>query len=218
MTPVFIGSILNGNPIFIIGISIVCFAIPPFLVQRSKKKREDLFTKQLGDSLVIMCNSMHSGYSFQQAMASIAKDMQPPISTEFARVLREMSYGLSMEEAMYRMRDRMGNEDLEILISAVSVSNMVGGNLSEILKTISETIKERIALRGEIKTLSAQGRTSGLIIGLLPVAIALMLMILNPDYIKPLLEKPLGHKLIIIGLIMEAIGFSIMRKITDIKY
>lgn len=216
--PGVIGAIAGINLIAVLGVSIVGFAIPPFMVQRSRNKRQLLFNKQLGESLTIMGNCMRSGYSFQQAMASIAQEMQPPISTEFARVVKEMNYGTSMEQALNNMVSRVKNKDLELLISAVITSTQVGANLSEILDTIAETVSDRIKIREDVRVLSAQGRMSGLIIGLLPVVIILFLMIINPNYISDFAGDPRGRLMLTGCVVMEITGFIVINKIVDIKY
>ena len=216
--PGLIGSIMDMELVAILGLCVVGFAIPPIMVQRSRAKRQQLFNKQLGESLTIMSNCMRSGYSFQQAMGSIAKEMQPPISTEFARVVREMNYGTSMERALNNMVARVDNKDLEMLISAVITSTQVGANLSEILDTIAETVSDRIRLREEVRVCSAQGRMSGIIIGLLPVVVILFLMILNPTYLTDFVEQPIGRALMILSVFLECAGFFAINRIVDIKY
>lgn len=216
--PGLFGSLLRLDIVAILGLCAVGFAIPPFMVSRSRKQRQQLFNKQLGESMTIMSNCMRSGYSFQQAMGSIAKEMPPPISTEFARVVREINYGTPMEQALNNMVTRVDNKDLELLISAVLTSSRVGANLSEILDTISETVSDRIRLREEVRVFSAQGRMSGLIIGLLPVVVMLFLMVLNPNYIRDFVAHPLGKLMLFASVVLEGAGFYVINRIVDIKY
>lgn len=218
LAPALLGGLLGVHAIALAGMSIVGFAIPPVMVQRAKGKRKQLFNKQLGDALTIMSNCMRSGYSFQQAMGSIAREMQPPISLEFARVIREINYGATMETALNSMVARVDNKDLELLVSAVITSTQVGANLSEILDTIAETVRDRIRIREEVRVMSAQGRMSGMIIGLLPVVVILFLMITNPSYFSDFAAHPLGKIMIAVSACMELIGFALINKIVDIKY
>lgn len=218
LIPSILMTVLNINMISVFAAGMIGFAVPPLLVRRSRKKRQELFTKQLGQSLVIMSNSIKSGYSFQQAMQSIADDMQPPISTEFAKTIREIHYGVSLEEALNHLVERVQNKDLGLLISAVITSAQVGSNLSEIIDTISVTIKDRAKIRDDVRNMSAQGRISGLIIGLLPVIICLMLMLANPSYVMQFFDDTIGKIMIAIGVVLELIGFMVINKIVDIKY
>lgn len=212
------GLLLDLQLIAILGLCIVGFAIPPILVKRARSKRALLFNKQLGDSLSIMSNCMRSGYSFQQALASVAKEMPPPISTEFTRVVREINYGTSMEDALGHMVKRVKNKDLELLVSAVITSLQVGANLSMILDTIAETVTDRIQLREEVRVFSAQGRASGIIIGLLPAVMFVFLMIVNPEYLMGFVNHPIGRILLIASVVLEGLGFFVINKIVNIKY
>jgi tight adherence protein B len=216
--PVLLLSLLGKSFITLIGAGCIGFVIPPMLVRRAKKKRQQLFNKQLSEVLVIMGNCIKSGYSFQQAMENISTDMQPPISNEFSFVIREMRYGVKMEDALNHMVLRTQNPDLGLLVSAVLTSSQVGANLTDILDNISSTIKDRLKIRDEVRVLTAQGRMSGIIIGLLPVVIALMLMLMNPDYILTFVSSTLGKIMIAAGAVLEVIGFLAVRKVVDIKY
>lgn len=216
--PIFLVAFADINLITGIGSAIVGFIIPPFFVQRARKKRQTDFNKQLGESLVVMSNCIKAGFSFQQAMESIANDMQPPISTEFAHVIRELRFGVNKNDALHHMVDRVQNNDLGLLVSAVMTSEKVGGNLSEILDVISDTIRDRIRIKQEVRVLTAQGRMSGIVIGLLPVFIILLLMILNPDYFMSFFEATVGKIMLSVCVAMELIGFIIINKIVDIEY
>jgi len=207
------GSVVSGIAAAIIG-----FAVPPFLVKRARKKRQNEFNKQLAESLVIMSNCIKAGFSFQQAMESIAHDMQPPISTVFNKVIREMNFGVSKSEALRHMTESMKNDDLSLLVSAVMTSDQVGGNLSEVLDIISTTIKDRIRIKQEIRVLTAQGRMSGMVIGLLPVFILLLLMLINPGYFTSFFTHYLGKIMIAASVFLESIGFLLINKIVNIEY
>jgi len=207
------GSVVSGIAAAIIG-----FAIPPFLVKRAQKKRQNEFNKQLGESLVVMSNCIKAGFSFQQAMESVANDMQPPISTVFAKVIREINFGVSKNDALRHMTESMKNDDLSLLVSAVMTSDQVGGNLSEVLDIISATIKDRIRIKQEIRVLTAQGRMSGIIIALLPIFILLILMLINPGYFTSFFENFLGKIMIGASVFLEIVGFLIINKIVNIEY
>lgn len=216
MFPVLVSLITNRPIIFTVAVGIIGFALPPIVVRQKRMKQQQLFEKQLGDALAVITNSLKSGYSFQQAMSAVAKDMTPPISTEFTKVLIEIGYGMPQEDALRRMQARVQSEDLEMLISSIVMSQRVGGNLSQVLSTISKTITERITLKQEINALSAQGRASGVIIGLLPVAVFLFLMLSNPEYVSSMLHTSTGNKMLIVSALMELTGFVAMKKVTDI--
>jgi tight adherence protein B len=216
--PVVLILLLGGNTITASGIAIFGFMIPPFWVQKERKKRQQEFNKQLGESLVIMSNCIKAGFSFLQAMESIAKEMPAPISTEFAKTIREMHYGVSQKDALNHMVDRVKNKDLDLLVSAILTSAQVGGNLSDILEIIANTLRDRIRIKQEVRVLTAQGRVSGIVIGLLPVFILLALMVINPEYVELFFTTKSGKIMLAVSAVMEAIGFAIINKIVDIEY
>ncbi len=193
------------------------FVLPRVFVKRTKARRTQKFNSQIGDSLVVMSNSLRAGFSFLQAMEMVAKEMPAPISDEFARTLREMNLGTPTEEALMNLTSRIESEDLDLVMTAVLIQRQVGGNLSEILDGISHTIRERIRIKGEIKTLTAQGRISGIIVGALPVVIGLVLAVINPSYIGSLFTNPVGWAMLTAGAISQTIGVALIKKTVDIK-
>lgn len=216
--PLIILSLLRVHIVTILAVAIIGFLLPPFLLQHNRKKNMEKFTKQLGESLVVMGNAVRGGFSFRQAMESVARDMEPPISSEFAKTLREINYGISQDEAFKHLKERMKNPDLDLLVCAVSVSTQVGGNLSEILEIIAGTIRDRIRIKQEIRVYTSAGRISALVIGLLPVMIILFIMLLSPKYFSGFFQSPIGVVLAVISVVMEIIGFFLIRKISDVKY
>ena len=216
--PALIAYFISKSLVTALGIGVIGLAVPPLLVSRSRKKRESEFSKQLGESLSVMGNCIKAGFSFQQAMESIAREMPPPISTEFEMTLREMHYGISMEESLKHLVDRVNNKDLDLLVSSVLISAQVGGNLSDIIEIISDTVGDRLKIKSEVRVLTTSGRFSGLIIGLLPVLIILVLMVLNPNYFNTFAESNIGKAMLTVSALLEAVGFLSIRKIVDIKY
>ncbi len=192
--------------------------IPIVFIKIKKDKRRKNFESQLGDTLIMMCNGLRSGFSFNQVMENVANDMPPPIGIEFGRVCNEIRYGATMEEALNNMCDRVKSADLMLVVSAVLIQRTTGGNLSEMLSTISHTIRERIKIKGEINSITAQGRMSGLIIGALPIGIAAVLMVVNPDYMSSFFTTKIGNIMLIISVVMEVIGFFAIRKVVSIDY
>lgn len=216
--PIVLGFLFSMHTLAVIALTIIGFAIPPIMVNQARVKREQLFNKQLGDALTIMGNCMRAGYSFQQAMDSVAREMQPPVSTEFARVVKEINYGVPMETSLTNMVNRVNNKDMELLVAAVLTSAQVGANLSDLLDTIAATVNERIRMREEIQVMTAQGRMSGIVIGLLPVFIVLFMMVSNPTYFLDFAADPLGQILLGLSVVMEIIGFIVINKIVDLKF
>ena len=199
-------------------LAVVGAALPIIYIKIKKGKRIKAFEAQLGDTLIMMCNGLRSGFSFQQAMENVANDMPAPIGMEFGRVCNEIRYGATMEEALNNMADRVKSPDLMLVVSAVLIQRTTGGNLSEILSTISNTIRERIKIKGEINSITAQGRMSGLIIGSLPICIAAILMVVNPEYMTTFFTTTAGNIMLIVSVVMEILGFFAIRKVVSIEY
>lgn len=186
-------------------------------LQRRISRRKEAFERQLADCLTLVSNSLRAGFSFLQTMEIISREMQPPMSTEFANVMRNTSLGRTMEDALQEMDQRVGNEDFSLVITAVLIQQQVGGNLATILDTIRETISERIRLRREVGTLTAQGKFSGLVLTCIPVALGLFFAVTSPEYLKPLLTTSIGKIAIGAAVVMEIIGYLIISRIVDIK-
>lgn len=184
--------------------------------QRIKRRREQ-FVSQLTDCLTLLANAMRAGFSFMQAMELISREMKPPISEEFERVMRETNVGKPLDQALTELDDRIGSPDFSLVITAVLVQQQVGGNLAEVLDIIHNTINERIRIRREIHTLTSQGRATGIVLACIPVAMFIFFMITAPEYIAPLLNTTLGRLCIGGALIMEVVGYFIIKKIVDIK-
>lgn len=186
-------------------------------VQRRITKRLNNFQRQLADCLSLVANSLRAGFSFLQTMEIISREMEPPMSTEFERVMRDTSLGKSLDEALHDMDERVGSADFSLVVTAVLIQQQVGGNLATILDTIRETISERIRLRREIGTLTAQGRATGIILACIPVVLALFFYTLAPSFIQPLITTTIGHIAIGAAILLEIVGFIVIYKIVDIK-
>lgn len=186
-------------------------------VQRRITKRLNNFQRQLADCLSLVANSLRAGFSFLQTMEIISREMEPPMSTEFERVMRDTSLGKSLDEALHDMDERVGSADFSLVVTAVLIQQQVGGNLATILDTIRSTITERIRIRREVNTLTAQGKMSGIVLACIPVALALFFYITSPEYLMPLLTTDIGKIAIIGTVFLVIVGFIIIRKIVDIK-
>jgi tight adherence protein B len=178
--------------------------------------RQKEFSNQLGDVLIMISNAMRSGFSFMQAMDLIAKEMKPPVSVEFFKTIAEIRLGADTETALLNMGKRVQSSDLDLAVTAVLIQRQVGGNLAQILDTIAGTINERIKMKQEIKTLTAQGRLSGWVLAALPLVIAALSTAVNPHYLDPFFEEPIGRIALAGVIIAQLIGFLVIRRIVNI--
>jgi len=222
---VFFGALIFGflggwHPVsFLIGAVLGAFA-PRFYVKRQQRQRLNRFNDQLGDMLNLMVNGLRAGYSTMQAMEAISRELPSPISDEFRRVVQEMQLGVPMEAALDNLLRRIPSDDLDFVVTAINVQREVGGNLSEILDSISFTIRERVRIKGEIRVMTAQVRASGTLLSIIPMALALILWFMNPEYLLSFFDGPsplCGWGAIGLIVIMIVSGYFIMMKIADIE-
>lgn len=203
---------------FVIG-AVIGFLLPRMYVSSQKKRRLKRFSEQLPDMINLVVNGLRAGYSTMQAMEAVSKEMPLPISDEFRRVVQEMQLGIPMEAALDNLLRRIPSQDLDFMVTAINVQREVGGNLSEILDTISFTIRERIRIKGDIQTLTAQVRTSGSVLSLIPVFLTLILWFINPDYLRSLEGGGIYCVIGVFGsvIFLVVLGYVIMMKIADIE-
>jgi tight adherence protein B len=188
-----------------------------FLVRRRGSRRAERINGQLVDLLQVVAGGLTAGQSFLQAIASASKEIGDPIGAELQLLMNEVELGATLEGAFERLRERVHDEDLSLVIDAVLIQRRVGGNLAEVLTNISWTIRERIRIRGEVKALTGQATMSGWLLSGLPVGLAAILTFMNPEYMTPLFTTPLGRMLLGAGVVSETFGFVVMRKIANVK-
>ncbi len=193
------------------------FYLPRFYLRQAQAKRLAAFNNQLGDTLVLLSNSLRSGYSLLQSIETVSKELPPPISVEFARVVREIGLGLTIQDALAHLLERINSDDLDLVITAINIQHEVGGNLAEILDTIAHTIRERVRIKGQIRALTASQRLSGNVVAILPIAVGLFLAAFNPNYISSMWKETCGIMMLVTGAITIVTGYIAIRKITDIE-
>ncbi len=215
------------NIVLVIVLFLVGLRVPRIYIGFAANRRLHAFEGQLSDTLNLWVNALRSGYSVLQGMEAIATELPPPVSKEFERVVQEVRLGLSLDQGLANMLRRMPSEDLDLVITAVNIQREVGGNLAEILDIISYTIRERVRIKGEIRTLTAQGRLTGWIVSLLPIGLAIVLYTINPGYGGQMIVReapfiiqnvlPCGWLVLGIGGFMILMGIMAVRKIVDIE-
>ena len=181
------------------------------------QRRQKAFMNQLGGMLEMTANALRAGFSFIQAFELISREMDAPIGRESEKVVRELNLGSTLETALHHMSDRVQSTDFDLVVTAVLIQRQVGGNLADILDTISTTIQERVRMRREVMALTAQGRMTGVVLAALPFALGAFLYFSSPGYLDPLFKEPIGRMAIAGAIGMIIIGFFVIRKIVDIK-
>lgn len=190
--------------------------LPPLYLGILVSRRLAKFEAQLPDALDLMAASLQSGGALTQSFGLIARDMPAPMSEEFQRVLREVEVGLSVNEALTNLSLRIGSDDLDLAVTTINVQTKIGGNLVQILRTITATIRDRSRIRGEIRVLTAQQRLASFVIAGIPPALGVIIYFLNPEYIGRLFQPGIGEVLLILSVIMAFAGFLILHRITNI--
>jgi tight adherence protein B len=213
-----------GSPLFLLIGAVIGFFLPRFWLARRRNGRLGAFNKQLPDTITLIANALRAGSSFLQAVELVVRESPPPVSIEFGRVIREVNLGLPFDQALENMVRRVRSDDLELMATAISIQHQVGGNLAEILDSIAYTIRERVRIKGEIRTLTAQQRLSGYVVAGLPIALAGFLFVAAPGFMAPMflnppevLGLPAGVVILIFGGFMMFLGFMFIRKIVDIE-
>jgi tight adherence protein B len=192
------------------------FFAPRVFVGLRQSRRLNAFNDQLGDTITLLANSLRSGYSLLQSMEMVARELPEPMSEEFGRVTREIGLGLSNQNALQNLLRRIQSDDLDMMITVINIHHEVGGNLAEILDTIGHTIRERVRIKGEIRTLTAMARYSGYLVSILPIAVAGLLFVMNPEYMSGLWEDPCGVQMIVASAMGMFAGWIIIRRVVKI--
>lgn len=217
---------IGRNPVVLIVGMIIGIFIPRFYVKSQQSKRLIKFDEQLGDMANLMVNGLRAGYSTMQAMEAVSKELPAPISDEFRRVVQEMQLGVNMQTALDNLLRRIPSEDLDLVVTAINVQREVGGNLAEILDTISFTIRERVRIKGEIRVLTTQVMYSGRFLSMMPLIVLGVLYLLNREYMMEFFKPesnhifgflPCGYISLAIGALLIVAGYFTMNKLGEIE-
>ena len=196
---------------------VIAYLLPMRYVRWRQRRRLKAFNQRLPDTLSLLSNAMKAGLSLPQAIESVASNVSKPMSEELARVVRETKLGATTPAALANMVRRVGSEDLDLIVTAISIQSSVGGNLARILDSISHTIRQRVQIKSQIGAMTAQMRASGWIITLLPFIVAAILNVITPSYFRPMFTEPLGRVMLVLAGISIFIGNVFVRRITNLK-
>ncbi len=210
-------SFFTSNRLFITAAAACLFMIPSFYIHVKKKKRMEKFHRQLPDALEVVARSLKAGLAFTGGIKTVVEDFDDPIGTEFDRTLNEINFGVDVPEALRNLASRVDCDDLKFFIVSVILQRETGGNLAEIIENLSLLIRERFKLKGRIRILSSEGKFSAIVLIAIPFFIVFALLIINPQYIKVLIEDPIGHILIFCSIVMMVAGIYVMKKMIAIR-
>lgn len=210
-------SLLLGNPI-VSAVSFLVFGSLPFLyILHRRAQRMRRFSEQFPDAIDMMTSALRAGHALGRAMQLVAMEAPDPIKTEFRKTFEEQNLGLPARESLLNLATRVDNVDLRLFVAAVIIQRESGGNLAEILTKISGTIRARFALLGQIRVYTAQARFTAWVLGVLPLAIAGIIYLVSPEYIKFLVQDPAGKALLGIAVFLQILGYFTIRRIVKMK-
>lgn len=209
---------LASRNMFMLLLGILCGLLGSLVYLNIKKKqRTARINHQLVDTITLISNGLKAGYSFLQAAEMVSRDMRPPMATEFKRLIRQMHMGMTAEEALKKLNERVESPDMDLLITAILIQRQIGGNLAEVLDKITETIQGRIRLKRDISTKTAQGRVSGLVLMLISPCLGFVIYFINPGFMNGLFTSAVGLLLVGAAVILQLIGVYFLVKITRIE-
>lgn len=195
----------------------VVFALVPFLnLKRLQRKRVKKLEHQLPEAIDMLVNAMKAGYSLQAAMKFIGEEMTDPLGPEFTRFYDEQRLGVDVRLALNNLAARSDTLDLKMFVTALLIQRESGGNLAEVMTNLSTLMRERVALRGEIDTLTAEPRMSAVVLTMLPIALFALINVMNRDYVLPLYNTDTGHMLLIYGAVSIMIGYFVLRRMGNV--
>lgn len=208
--------LVTGNLLLAVATLVLIVVLPKKVYALLRQRRIDKIQQQLPDGLMMVAGSMRAGLGFTPALESLARDVEPPLSQEFALVLREQRMGVKLDDALQHFNDRVPVQDVTLFVSAVGISREVGGNLAESLASLAETLRRRLIMEGKVKSLTAQGRLQGIVMAMMPVGLIGFLSFAYPDTMRAMYHTPMGWVVIGIAAVMEYLGYRMCRKIMSI--
>lgn len=209
--------LLNWPIVFALATGVALGFLPNAIVNVKRRRRIKNFTVHFPDALEMFARSLRAGHSFAGAIELVAQEMPDPVGPEFQKVFDEQSLGISLRQALLGMTERIDSLDVKFLVTAILIHRDTGGNLAEIIDKISYVIRERFRIQGQLRIFTAQARLTGLILAMLPAGAALVIGLVNPSYLKPLWDEPIGRYMVLTAVILQVFGLFVIRRIVRIK-
>jgi tight adherence protein B len=214
----YLAFLFTKSPLSALTGALIGVGLPALYVWNARRARFGLFAAQLPDALQMMKNSLQAGHTLDRAMLVVAEEMPDPIALEFRETIEELHLGMPLKRAVQNLTMRVLDDNLNIFAAALLVQREVGGNLSQLLGNLAETIRERFRINQEVKALTAEGRYSGYVVAALPVALAMVINLIQPDYLEPLIRTETGNNLIKAACVLELAGFYFIKKACKINF
>ena len=197
--------------------AVVGASIPYMIVRHRRNKRMDTFEEMLPEAIDLLGRAIRAGHPLSAGLKMVADETAEPIQSEFRRTHEENRFGLPFDDALLAMADRVSIVDVRILVTAILIQREVGGNLAEVLDNLANVIRIRFTIRRQLRVYTAQGRFSGYVLAVLPIAVGAAIYNLNPSYIRLLFTDPFGKLMLMTAVVFQIVGFLWIRKIVDIE-
>jgi tight adherence protein B len=217
MVVVVMGLLRQTNPLLVLLLGFALASTPIMWLSRQSNQRRRAFEDKLPETLDYISRSLRAGQSLASAIGMVGKEFPDPIGNEFKTVFDEIGFGISFKEAIGQLADRVQSNDLNFFVISLMIQHETGGNLTELLDGLAKTMRERVKLRGKVRTLSSEGRASAWVLGIMPCLLACIITLINPDYMSVFWTTPQGHTLILIAGGLMAVGFFVLNRIIQIK-
>jgi tight adherence protein B len=213
----YVTAFIFQQPLFALPIGLVLGSLPIFYARNCKHKRVLKFERQFPDALDMLTNALRAGMALNGAIQVVAEESPDPVGREFAILYEENRLGLDLKDALRKLAERVDSAEVHLFVTAVVMHRETGGNLAEILEGTADVIRDRFRILGDVRSMTGQARLSGLILTVLPVVIAAIVMVVAPDYLKIFISDPVGRYFIVIAVLLQVVGFFMMRRIVNIK-
>jgi tight adherence protein B len=210
-------NLVLGRPLIALVVGIICCFIPYMVVRNKRSKRMRQMDEQLPDSMDLMTSALRAGLSLPAALQLVAQEGPSPLAEEFGYTFDEQNLGMDIKDAMVNMARRIDSLDIKFFVTAVVVQRETGGNLAEIMDNIAHIIRERFRILGDVRSLTAHGRFSGVILSVLPIAMGFLIALIAPDYMLGFIRDPVGQLLLLIALVLQLFGFIWIRRVVNIR-
>lgn len=220
LSPIFFGGLaymLFNKLIFVLMGGVIGFVLPAFVIKMLEQKRKHKFMNQLVDGLMVISSSLKGGLSLLQAIEVLVEEMPPPISQEFGLIIRENKMGLTLEDSLKRLNERLGIEELGLMINSILVARETGGDLTKVFSRLSVTIRDNRKLKENIRTLTLQGRLQGIIMSILPFIFVSWVLTFNHEHFDIMFNTDQGRMLLMIAVVLQVVGLILIRKFSIIK-
>ncbi len=214
---IYVTAFMFGQPLAALPVGLVLASLPIFYARNRKHKRIRRFERQFPDALDMLTNALRAGMALSGAIQVVAEESPDPVGKELAILYEENRLGMDTKEALRKLAERVDSAEVHLFVTAVIMHRETGGNLAEILEGTADVIRDRFRILGDVRSMTGQARLSGLILTVLPLVIAAVVMVVAPDYLKIFISDPVGRYFIVLAVLLQVVGFFMMRRIVNIK-